>query len=80
MSAYNRKNSSIELLRIICIILIVAHHYCVHGISDALSYETINGYRVFLQLFGAFGKVACSIFALISGYYLVSYEIIGVGG
>ncbi len=34
--------------------------------------------RVFLQIFGSFGKVGCSIFALISGYYLVTSESGGV--
>lgn len=68
------RNSSIELLRIICMLLIIAHHYSIHTNFSQSSADMIIANRVFLQIFGSFGKVSCSIFALISGYYLVTSE------
>lgn len=64
------RNSSIELLRIISMFVIVAYHYSLHGGYDKFSAYKFSGGVLFVQLLGLFGKVACSVFALISGYYL----------
>lgn len=70
MTAQKKRNSSIELLRIICMLLIVAHHYVYYGIYNPISYDNFTGTRVFLQLAGAFGQWSCAVFAIISGYYI----------
>lgn len=66
------RNSSLELLRIICIILIIAHHYSYHGGYDGVTYENLSAGVIFIQIIGMFGRMACSIFALISGYFLIN--------
>lgn len=71
------RNSNIELLRIILMILIVAHHYVVHsGLIDiANATPTINGKTIFLQIFGAWGKTAINCFVLITGYFMCKSTI-----
>ena len=65
------RNSSLELLRIICMLLIIAHHYFVHGDYDEVTYKTVSAGYIFLQAFSMFGRPACSVFALISGFFMI---------
>lgn len=65
------RNSNLELLRIISMLLIVAHHFVVNsGVMAQFDFLIINSNLVFLQLFGMWGKTAINIFVLISGYFL----------
>lgn len=78
----SKRESNIELLRILCIISIIVHHIVVHGIKPQLESTTLfpagqmfNNlvfYKrlIFLDFGAAFGKIANNIFILISGYFL----------
>lgn len=67
---YNKhRNSSIELLRIISILLIIFHHYVVHGFAGVENISMINQY--ILGLFSLGGKLGVTCFILISGYYMI---------
>lgn len=61
------RNSNIEFLRIISMVLIVMHHCAYHGIGMDLAYS-FNKYAV--TAFGFGGKLGTDIFILISGYYM----------
>lgn len=63
------RKSNIELLRIISMIMIVVHHFCIHSGFDysGLSLETLWFYLLSIG-----GKIGVDIFMLISGYFLVS--------
>ena len=61
------RSSSFELLRIISMLLIVAHHFVVHGKFDLTS--TFNKNIFFLQSLSMFGKLGVNLFVLISGYF-----------
>ena len=65
------RNSNIELLRIVAMLAIIAHHYVVNstvtGLFDPL-HPTAN--QVFLQLWGMWGKTAINVFVLITGYFM----------
>lgn len=74
MEEKNKRNSSLELLRIICMILIIAHHYSVHGGFSPLSLENLSMERMFIRIIGMFGRVSTSVFILISGYFLVTSD------
>lgn len=63
------RQSNFELFRIILMVLIVAHHYVVHGGFAYTSAFTFN--KLFLQVFGAGGKLAVNAFVLMSGYFLI---------
>lgn len=65
------RDSGLELLRIICMALIILYHYNVHGGYEPLSASTLTAQRVFVQELGLFGRIACSVFAMISGYFLI---------
>lgn len=66
----NRK-SNIELLRILAMIMIVAHHVAVHsGFEFSSNMVTINKLWILFIQMG--GKIGVDIFVLISGYFMIS--------
>lgn len=67
------RNSSLELLRIISMFLIIAHHYVVHG-DFVYTLETNPFAVIYLQAISIFGKPACMIFALITGYFMIEAD------
>ncbi len=66
-----QRQSSIELLRIIAMILIVAHHFEIHG-GFAYPQDAVSVNRIWMQFISSGGKVGVNIFVLLSGYFLVS--------
>lgn len=66
------RSSNIELLRIISMLAIIAHHYVVNsGIQEHFTYGSFPGASMlFLQLWGMWGKTAINVFVLISGYFM----------
>lgn len=75
----NNRSSDIELLRIVAMILIVAHHYVVN--SDLLAAKgpvfshLLAPKSVFTELLGCWGKSAINSFVIISGYYMCRSKI-----
>lgn len=67
------RNSNIEIIRIISMILIVAHHYALHGFVNIELTYSINKYIVEVLSLG--GKFGVSCFILISGYYMCISKI-----
>ena len=66
----NVRNSSIELLRIISMIMIVFHHFAVHG---GFSFgTTISIPHLWYNFIIMGGKIGVDIFVLISGYFLIN--------
>ena len=64
------RDSNIELLRITSMVLIVMHHFSVHGSFPFTPDLTFN--KVFLQVFGLSGKAGVVAFVMITGYFMVS--------
>ena len=62
------RQSNFELLRIFCMILIIAHHFSVHSIMPE-NISMLN--RLIFDVFAIGGKVAVNVFVLISGYFMV---------
>lgn len=61
--------SNFELLRILCMFLIVAHHFSVHStFSNDIS--VVNLCLVRALRIG--GKLAVNVYVLISGYFMIS--------
>lgn len=68
-----KRQSNIELLRIITMIMIVAHHFSVHGNFDfPINTVTIN--RLWIQFIQIGGKIGVDVFVLISGYFLITAD------
>lgn len=69
------RDSNFELLRILLMLVIIAHHYVVNsGITSLYDFNHITGNMIFLQIFGFGGKMAINIFIMITGYFMVKSE------
>ena len=66
MSKVETRSTNIELLRIVAMVLIVSHHFAVHGGFDIGKMGT-NGVIVSVLSIG--GKIGVNLFILISGFY-----------
>lgn len=60
------RSSNIELMRIICILMIIGGHYYTHNIHYD-SAPLMND--IFLKIFGGFSKLSVNTFVLITGYF-----------
>ncbi len=69
------RQSNIELLRIVAMIIIIAHHFAVHGDFE-FSNNAITINRLWIQFIEMGGKIGVNIFVLISGYFLISSKSI----
>ena len=70
------RNSSLELFRIIAMILIIAHHYVVNsGIQAPMALAPSSPQSMFLYIFGAWGKTGINCFVLITGYFMCKSHI-----
>lgn len=69
-SATKIRDSKFEILRIIAIFLIIAHHYAIHGFQlkeiDVFSYN-----RIIVNILSLGGKLGVNLFVLISSYFMV---------
>ena len=71
-----QRESGLELLRIITMLLIVAHHYVVNsGLLEQIQTNPLANHSIFLLIFGAFGKTGINCFVLITGYFMCKSSI-----
>lgn len=63
-----KRNSGIELLRIIAMMLIIAHHFAIHTEWPIANVLAFNAYCI--ELLKSFGKIGAAIFFIISGYFI----------
>lgn len=68
------RSSNLELYRIICMIMIVAHHY-VMSVNAVFSESLESANSIFLSLFGAWGKTGINCFMMITGYFMCTSKI-----
>ena len=72
-----KRESNVELLRIVAMLIIIVHHFCVHGIVryyDGIS-TNISWQIVLTQLVGWGGHMANGIFVVITGYYMFGRQV-----
>lgn len=66
-----KRDTNLELFRIITMLLIIAHHYVVNsGLMQLIQVNPTAGNSLFLLLFGAWGKTGINCFVLITGYFM----------
>ena len=68
------RNSSLEMLRIISMLLIVTAHFSVHGIFPSPTVETFSLNYIILQFLGSYAYVGVNAFMLITGYFMITSE------
>lgn len=73
------RSSNLELYRILCMLLIVSHHFVVNsGLTSSdglLMNDNSSANSVFLTLFGAWGKTGINCFLMITGYFMCTSKI-----
>ena len=67
------RNSGIEVLRIISMLLIIAYHFAVHGLVNTGFFDNNNNYVI--NAFAIGGKLGVSVFVLISGYFSTGHKL-----
>ena len=76
----NKRDSKIELLRIIAMFFILANHYVNHGIlqvSKSVAYKAYSvNYNIFNNLFVSVlsfgGRIGVALFFMITGYFMIN--------
>lgn len=76
-SKVNERDSNIELLRIVCMLFILIHHFIVIVLYPDLTDRNgdINSYRIACIVINGFVYVGVNCFILISGYYGIKFRI-----
>lgn len=70
------RNTNIEILRILMMLSLIAHHFVVNsGIPSLYETGNISINMMFAQVFGMWGKTAINVFTLITGYFMVSKDL-----
>ncbi len=74
-----QRSSNLELYRIVCMLMIVAHHYVMNSgltsVGGPLQQDLTSGNSLFLTLFGAWGKTGINCFLMITGYFMCTSQI-----
>lgn len=72
MTSTTDRQSNIELLRILAMVMIIFHHYCVHGgFFEQFDFTDITANTLLIQFFSLGGKIGVNIFFLITGYFMI---------
>lgn len=66
-----QRSSNFELLRILCVIFIIMHHYSAHGV-EGLTEHTLTINKVIEQILTIGGKIGVNCFVLLTGYFMVN--------
>lgn len=69
-----QRNSSIELLRIIAMLMILSHHFVLHNGSPLSTFPLTPAREIFSFIFLSGGKIGVAIFFSISTWFLISSE------
>ena len=73
------RSSNLELYRIVCMLMIVAHHYVANsGLATTdgpLVLSPTSAQSIYLALFGAWGKTGINCFLMITGYFMCTSRI-----
>ena len=74
----SERNSALELLRIVAVLMIIGHHYSLHG-GFEFPHDTITLNRLWQEFIFLGGQRGNDLFVIISGYFLVSSQKIKFG-
>lgn len=70
------RQSNLELMRIVLMLVIIAHHLVVNsGLIDAIAPGAFDAKTLFVVLFGMWGKAAINAFVMITGYFMCTSQL-----
>ena len=75
------RQSNIELLRLVCMFLIVVHHIVEHATGlygSSISSTAVWGDNLILRIIDVFAYVAVPVFVMISGYFGIQFKTKGL--
>jgi len=79
MAVEKKRSSNLELYRIICMFMIVCHHFVVNSglmnIDGPMHNNPESVNTIFLYLFGMWGKTGINCFLMITGYFMCTSNI-----
>ena len=76
VSVKRERESNLELMRIILMLLIIAHHYVVNSsVMELWDMLSLTPKAVFLELWGMWGKTCINAFVLITGYFMCTSRL-----
>ena len=67
----NQRNSNLEILRIVAMFFIIAHHFAVHGMGN-IDFVASNPNNYIIFFCGILGKIGVVVFVLISAYFMIN--------
>lgn len=67
----NRREGNLELLRIVCMLMIIAHHMCYHG---GVMQSDVWGNKVLGYVLFSGGQTGVNCFVMITGYCLAGFR------
>lgn len=72
MERTQQRNSNLEIMRILLMTAIIAHHYVINScVEQTYDLSCFSAEVFFLQIFGMLGKTAINGFTLINGFFMV---------
>lgn len=73
------RSSNLELYRIICMLMIVAHHFVVNSgltsVDGPMVASPDSAKTLFLSVLGMWGKIGINCFLMITGYFMCKSQI-----
>ena len=76
MKELKKRDSNLELFRILMMLQIVSHHYVVNsGVISEMCEDVMSFRNIYYSLFGMWGKIGINCFVLITGYYMCTSKI-----
>lgn len=71
------RSSNLELLRIVAMLAIIAHHYVVNStVTELFIYDgAATPKQYFLEVYGMWGKTGINAFILLSGYFMCKMDL-----
>ena len=71
LPADERREGNIELLRIVCMLLILAHHMAYHGLAMR---SPVQGNKIIATFLFAGGMTGVNCFVMITGYFMAPFK------
>ena len=72
----SKRLSNLELMRIVLMLFIIAHHSVVNsGVMWLWDPSTLHGKAMFLTIWGMWGKVCINAFVMITGYFMCTSRL-----
>lgn len=74
----NKRNLSLDILRILSMLMVVFFHYCVHGNGEQIFSASFSSQQAVSYLLGSWGLVGVTCFFMISSWFMLDRDSFSV--